>query len=150
MSFAEYKKSGSKDSFEAWKAKNGATANADGKPVYIAGESMTQYNNRVAQWMKTKSMERGTQAAFMSKDKRPDTGTSVSTHIGVADAGEYANEPMATASDASLGHGGGAADAGTFENTPTTYAQEEAPAGGYDQGGYEHQGYEEQQYDQGY
>jgi hypothetical protein len=149
MSYSDYKKSGSTEPFDQWKAKNAPAGAADGKPQYIPGESMVQYNNRVAQWMKSRSMERGTQASFMSKDKRPDTGTSVNTHIGVADAGEYANEPLAGASDASLGHGGGAADAGTYESTPISYQEQDQQ--GYDQGGYDQGAYADQGgYDQGY
>lgn len=99
-------------------------SHSDTKPTYIAGESMSQYNARVAQWQKSRSMERGTQAAFSSKDKRPDTGTQSQVRVGVADAGEYANEPVPGASDASLQHGGETADAGTFENEPTSYQHE--------------------------
>lgn len=155
MSYSDWKKSGSAETFAVWKARQAPAANPDGKPQYVPGESMVQYNARVAQWLKTRSMERGTQAAYISKDTRADTGSGSQKRIGELDAGEYANEPIASASDASLVHGTTQADAGTYENEPAQshYAEQEAAAGydqGYDQQGYDQQGYDQQEYDQGY
>lgn len=90
------------------------SGNTDGKPQYIPGESMVQYK-------KNRSIERGTQAAFTSKDTRADTGTASQKRIGEADTGEYVNEPMASASDASLLHGALAIESGTFESQPVSY-----------------------------
>lgn len=152
MSYSDWKKSGSTEPFEQWKARQAPTGATDGKPSYVPGESMVQYNARVAQWIKSRSMERGTQAAFLSKDTRADTGTASQKRIGELDAGEYANEPLASASDASLVHGTIAAE-GTFENEQTPYANESAA---YDQSvydgsaQYDHQQYNYQQEEQGY
>jgi hypothetical protein len=141
--------------FNEWKATQPTKAGAVGKPNYIPGESMVQYNARCAQWLKGQSMEKGTQAAFTSKVKRPDTGTSSKVAVGTPDSGEYESKPEQSATDASLAHGGVAADAGTYENEPTTY--DEGGYGndaGYDhayaQGGYEEGGYAEGGYDEAY
>jgi hypothetical protein len=145
MSYSDWKKSGATEPYAQWKARQAPTAAADGKPSYVPGESMVQYNARVAQWLKSRSMERGTQAAFMSKDARADTGTASQKRIGELDAGEYANEPLASASDASLVHGTIAAESGTFENEPTTY-RDQSVESVYDESAQ----YDQQQYNQQY
>ena len=124
MSFAEWKKSGSTEKYEVWKASQSASQSpngAKGKPSYIPGESMTQYNQRVAQWLKKQAAEHGTNAAYLSKNKRADTGTTSTARVGEIDAGEYANEAAQSTSDAGIAYGGSQAQSGTFENQPITY-----------------------------
>lgn len=82
---------------------------------------MTQYNQRVAQWLKKQSAEHGTNAAYLSKTKRADTGTTSTVRVGNIDSGEYQNEALQSSSDASATYGGMPSESGTFENQPTSY-----------------------------
>jgi uncharacterized membrane protein len=102
---------------------------------------MTSYNARVAQWLKTQSLEKGTQANYSSKHKTADTGTHSDKKVRESESGSF--EKAAAASTASTG---------THSSAPSHAAADQGgyDQGGYDQGGYEQQGgYEDQGYDQG-
>jgi len=93
---------------------------------------MTSYNARVAQWLKTQSLEKGTQAQYSSKSKSSDTGTHNDKRVGTSESGSF--EKAGAPSTASTG---------THASAPAH------DAGGYDQGGYDQGGYDQGGYDQG-